>query len=66
MTTNCANPYTHSTGQQLLAELAHSDLSDGECVIKLNGHWIVCGIQRMQVTTGIGAYTEVELTGIVK
>ena len=60
MSTACTN------ANSVLAALAHSDLKEGECVIKLNDTWIVCGIQSMQVKTGLGSYTEVELTGIVK
>ena len=54
-----------NNGATLLAQLAHSDLKDGECVIKLNGEWTVCAIQTLQITAGVNSFTTVELSGVV-
>lgn len=54
------------SANELLACLAHSDLQEGEAIIKIGGRYVVCGISDLEVHAQAGYICEVEFKGYVK
>lgn len=57
--------YTREAGAALLAKLAHSDLQEGEFVIKIADTWVTGYITNISVTAGVNDFSTVDLQGIL-
>jgi len=48
---------------ELIAMMAHSDLKDGEMIIKLGGRWITANIHNLEVATEVGCVPTFKIEG---
>ena len=55
----------YTNNNNLIAAINHSNLNNGEVVIKLNGEIITGRIQNFGVNTSVGSHTTFEISGII-